>query len=193
VSISSIPGGSSASWPSAASYTKSASPAGSSPDGMKLPALMNSGAPYDSVSVSLPNGMTVGLFNFSGTGFDSASLKAIEDFAQKMASQDIPGHPASGADGTAAASSTADGGSNVVGLDMIHVDLPNGISFEVRHSSGSGGQATDSAAVFKELTDTAEQLAEVFETYSPASTAAAAYASSQAAASSAANQVDTKT
>jgi hypothetical protein len=81
----------------------------------------------------------------------------------------------------------------VVGLDKIHVDLPNGISFEVRHSSG--GQSTDSLAIMKELTDTAEELAEVFGKYSPASTAAAAYAAaaSQAASSDRATQVDTQT
>jgi hypothetical protein len=79
----------------------------------------------------------------------------------------------------------------VVGLDVIHVDLPNGISFEVRHSSG--GQPTDSLAIMKELTDTAEDLAQLVEKYSPASTAAAAYATGQASSSNRANQVDTQT
>ena len=190
MSISSIPGGSIPSWPSSAGYTKSASTSGSQADGSKLPALMNTDGPYDSVSVSLPNGMTVGIVNFGGTGLDSTALKAIEDFVQRFASQNIQGQPASSADGTGASSAAGDQ-PNVVGLDEIHVDLPNGISFEVRHSSG--GQPADSAAVMKELTDAAEELAEVFGKYSPASTAAAAYASSQAAVSSPASQVDTQT
>lgn len=198
MSIGSIPGGSIANWPSAGSYTKSAPAAGSQADGSKLASLMSADAPYDSVSVSLPNGISVGVFNFGGTGLDSTALKTIEDFVERLASQNFQGQPASGADGTVASSDAGEGLSvaglnkiDVTGLEKIHIDLPNGISFEVRHSSG--GQASDSGAVMKELTDAAEELAEVFGKYSPASSAAAAYATSQAALSSPANQVDTRT
>jgi hypothetical protein len=195
VSISSIPGGGIPSWPSSGSYTRSA-PAdssqaeGSPAHGLTPAALTLTDRSYDEVSVSLPNGMTVGVINLGGTGFDSAALKTFEDFVQKLASQNLQAQPASGADGTGA-SSDADAQSNRVGLDKLHVDLPNGISFEVRHSSG--GQPADSAAVMKELTDAAEELAEVFGHYAPASTAASAYASSQAMLSGPANQVDTQT
>ena len=90
-----------------------------------------------------------------------------------MASQDTSGHPPSRVD-----RAENDDPPDTVGVDKIHVDLPNGISFEVRHSSG--GQTTDSAAVMKELTEVAEELAESLAHYSPASTAASAYAARQA-------------
>jgi hypothetical protein len=153
---------------------------------------MNADAPYDSIEVDLPNGMSIGVVSFGNAGLDTATLKTIEDFVQRLASQDTSSYQASGADGAGAISHAGNGGApDVAGLDKIHVDLPNGISFEVRHSSG--GQSTDSLATMKELTDTAEELAKVFGKYSPASTAAAAYAASQASLSSRAIQVNTQT
>ena len=79
---------------------------------------------------------------------------------------------------------------DTVGLDKVHVELPNGISFDVLHSAGH--QTVNSDAVIKELTDTAEELAEAFSRYSPASNAAAAYASNQVGSSTQASQVDTQ-
>jgi hypothetical protein len=150
---------------------------------------MSADAPYDAIKVDLPNGMSIGVVSFGNKGLDSATLKTIEDFVQRLASQDTPGHQASRADRADAISDTGNGEApGVVGLDKIHVNLPDGISFEVRHYSG--GPSTNRVAIMKELTDTAEELAEVFGKCSPASTA---YASSQAALSSRANQVDTQT
>jgi hypothetical protein len=190
VGIGSIAGGNAVSWPSSVRQTNSVSTAGSKGDGSKLALGMSADAPYDAIKVNLPNGMSVGVYSFGGTGLDSETLKTIEDFVQRLASQDIPGHQASTTD-KPSASSGGDEASDVAGLDKIHVDLPNGISFEVRHSSA--GQTTDSAAVMKELTDAAEELAEVFARYSPASTAASAYATNQAASLGRANQFDTRT
>ncbi|MGY3602697.1 MULTISPECIES: hypothetical protein [unclassified Bradyrhizobium] len=188
--IGSIAGGNAVSWPSSVLQTNSVSAAGSKSEGSKLALGMSADAPYDAIKVNLPNGMSVGVYSFGGTGLDSETLKTIEDFVQGLASQDIPGHQASAAD-KPSASSGGDEASDVAGLDKIHVDLPNGISFEVRHFST--GQTTDSVAVMKELTDAAEELAELFGRYSPASTAASAYATNQAASLSRANQVDTRT
>jgi hypothetical protein len=103
-----------------------------------------------------------------------------------MASQKFSGSPASSADQT-----QNDGSQDMVGIDKIHVDLPNGISFEVLHSSGN--QTMDSAAIMKELTEAAEELAESFAQYSPASTAASAYATRQAMSAGPTNQVDART
>jgi hypothetical protein len=190
VSISSIAGGNTLSRPPSNQRTNSVSAAGSQADEAKLAPGMNADTPYDAITVNLPNSMSVGIFSSGGGGFDSAALKTFEDFVEQLASSDIPGHPASGADG-ASASSDADEASGVAGLEKLQVDLPNGISFEVRHSSG--GQATDNDAVMKELTGTAEDLAEVLGKYSPAATAATTYAASQAGSSDRANQVDTRT
>jgi hypothetical protein len=188
MSISSIASGSTVTWPSPARQTKSASAVGPQADDSKLAAGMNADAPYDAIKVDLPNGMSIGVVSFGNAGFDSTTLKTIEDFVQRLASKDTSGHQAP------RMSDTGNGEApGVAGLDKVHVDLPNGISFEVRHSSG--GQSTDSLATMKELTDTAEELAEVFKNYSPASTAAAAYAAAagQAASSDRATQVDTQT
>jgi hypothetical protein len=179
-SASSI-GGSAASSPSSVGQTKSA---GSQAHGSTFESLMDDSTPYDEVKVNLPNGMSVGIVHFGGGGFDSSALKSIEDFVQRLASQQTEGNPASTSD--QAQKDTPD----AVGIDMVHVDLPNGISFEVRHSSG--GQATNSAAVMKELTDAAEELAESLTHYAPASAAASAYASQQATSSGRNSQVDAR-
>ncbi|TYO67941.1 hypothetical protein FXV83_04020 [Bradyrhizobium hipponense] len=192
MSISTVASGSLAIWPSSARQAKSPSAGGAQADASKLAAGMSADAPYDAIKVDLPNGMSIGVVSFGNVGFDSVTLKTIEDFVQRLASKETSGHQASGTDGASSISDAQDGEApGVVGLDKIHVDLPNGISFEVCHSSG--GQPADSLAIMKELTDTAAELAEVFRIYSPASRAAAAYASSQAALPSRANEVDTRT
>lgn len=184
MSISSIGGGGAVSWPSSTRQAKSA--VGPQAGNSILAPGMNADAPYDAIKVDLPNGMSIGVVSFGNNGLDSATLKTIEDFVQRLASQDTSGHQATGAD-----RADNDDASGAVGLDKIHVDLPNGISFEVRHSSG--GQPTDSLAVMKDLTEVAEELAEAFARYSPASTAAAAYAAQQVTSSGRTNQVDTQT
>ncbi|MBR0992429.1 hypothetical protein JQ580_17085 [Bradyrhizobium japonicum] len=83
-----------------------------------------------------------------------------------------------------------DGTLAAVGLDKVHVDLPNGISFEILHSPGKN--STDSAAIMKQLTDAAEEFAESLGHYSPASNAASAYAAQQAAASGRKGQFDAR-
>jgi hypothetical protein len=187
MSISSI-AGSAASWPSSsARQTKSTEASGTDGGASKLADLLHSHEPYDEVKVNLPNGMSVGIVHFGGGGLDSGALKSIEDFVSKLSNVQTSGQ-ASNTDGTDGASNSDT--PDTVGLDKVHVDLPNGISFDVLHSSGH--QAMDSDAVIKELTDTAEELAEAFSRYSPASSAAAAYASSQATSSTSASQVDTQ-
>lgn len=183
-SMSSIGGGSAVGSPASTGQAKSA--ADSQTDGSTFASLMNDGMPYDEIKVDLPNGMSVGIVHFGGGGFDSSALKSIEDFVQRMASQQTSGNPESGAN-----PSGNDDTPDSVGVDKIHVDLPNGISFEVLHSSGS--QTTDSAAVMKELTEAAEELAESFAHYSPASAAASAYATQQANSSTRTGQVDART
>jgi hypothetical protein len=183
-SMSSIGGGSAASSPSSAARSKSKT--GSDDPVSAFASLMQDGTPYDEVKVDLPNGMSVGIVHFGGDGFDASALKSIEDFVQHLANRQFSGSPASSADQT-----QNDGSQDMVGIDKIHVDLPNGISFEVLHSSGN--QTMDSAAIMKELTEAAEELAESFAQYSPASTAASAYATRQAMSAGPTNQVDART
>jgi hypothetical protein len=186
MSISSI-AGSAASWPSPARQTNSTQASDTDGGASKLADLLHSDEPYDEVKVNLPSGLSVGIIHFGGGGLDSDALKSIEDFVSNLSSVQTSGH-ASSTDGTddAGNSDTPD----TAGLDKVHVDLPNGISFDVLHSSRH--QTANSDAAIKELTDTAEQLAEAFSHYSPAANAAAAYAS-QSAASAQVSQVDTQT
>lgn len=182
-SMSSIGGGSAAGAPFSASQSKPAD--GSQNDVSSFASMLQDGTPYDEIKVDLPNGMSVGIVHFGGGGFDSQALKSIEDFVQALAHEQTSGQPASRAD-----QAGNDGTSAAVGLDMIHVDLPNGISFEVRHSQGK--QPTDSAAIMKQLTDAAEELAESLAHDSPAPGAASAYAAQQAAASGRSSQLDAR-
>ena len=181
-SLSSITGGSAA---GSSSSTGQSASAADSQDGASAFSLLNDGTPYDEVKVNLPNGMSVGIIHFGGGGFDSDMMKSIEDFVQRLADQQISGPSTSdGAD-----QPQNDDTQNTVGIDKVHVDLPNGISFDVLHSSG--GQASNSDAVIKELTEAAEELAESLGQYSPASSAASAYAS-QAASSGRNSQLDAR-
>jgi len=180
-SMSSIGGGSAAAAPSSTGQTKSA---GLDDPGSTFASLMHDGEPYDEVKVNLPNGMSVGIVHFGGGGFDSDMLKSIEDFVQRLAGQQMSETSAGDAGQT-----QNDDTSDSVGIDKVHVDLPNGISFDVLHSSGS--QATNSDAIVKELTEAAEELAESLGQYSPASAAANAYAS-QATSSGRNSQVDAR-
>ncbi|QDF40014.1 hypothetical protein FJN17_21965 [Bradyrhizobium symbiodeficiens] len=173
-SLSSIGGGSAAGSPFSAGPSESAG--GSQNDVSAFSSMLQNDKPYDVIKIDLPNGMSVGVFHVGGGGFDSQTLKSIEDFVRGLADKETSGQQAprvdqAGHDGTPAA----------VGLDKIHVDLPNGISFEILHSPGK--TSTDSAAIMKQLTDAAEELAETLGHYSPASSAASAYAAQQAAAS----------
>lgn len=141
--------------------------------------------PYDVIKIDLPNGMSVGLFHVGGGGFDSQTLKSIEDLVRGFADKETSGPREPRAD-----QAGHDGKPAAVGLDMIHVDLPNGISFEVQHSPGK--TSTDSAAIMKQLTEAADELAETLGHYSPAASAASAYAAQQAAASGLSGRLDAR-
>ena len=52
---------------------------------------MNADAPYGAIKVDLPNGMSIGVVSFGNLGLDSATLKTIEDFVQRLASKDTSG------------------------------------------------------------------------------------------------------
>ncbi|PDT89701.1 hypothetical protein CO669_12950 [Bradyrhizobium sp. Y36] len=182
-SMSSIGGGGAAGSPFSAGPSKSAD--GAQNDVSAFSSMLQDGTPYDEIKVDLPNGMSVGIVHFGGGGFDSEALKSIEDFVRRLADEKTLGQPAASAD-----QAGHDETPGAVGIDKIHVDLPNGISFEILHSAGK--TSTDSAAIMKQLTDAAEELAESLGHYSPASSAASAYAAQQAAASGRSRGLDAR-
>ncbi len=107
----------------------------------------------DTIMVSLPNGMKVGMFHVGGgsSGFDAQMLASLEHLADHLSAYTTTAKGTN--DGTqpdAVSASSKNTGSNgdlqgTQALDMLHVDLPNGISVEIRHSSASsdadGGMA----------------------------------------------------
>lgn len=99
----------------------------------------------DSIMVSLPNGMKVGMFHFGGgsSGFDAQMLASLEHLADNLSAYATtvkgtndgtqPDAVSDGSDNTG----PSNGIQGSQALDMLHVDLPNGISVEIRHSSAS--------------------------------------------------------
>ena len=123
----------------------------------------------DSITVSLPNGMKVGMFHFGGgsSGFDAQMLASLEHLADHLSAYTTT---AKGTDeGTqpdAVSDSSKNTGSNgelqgTQALDMFHVDLPNGISVEIRHSSASG-DADGGVAAMNEMEKAMEELVDHF-------------------------------
>jgi hypothetical protein len=41
-------------------------------------------APYDSIEANLPSGMSIAVVSFGKAGLDSATLKTIEHFVQRL-------------------------------------------------------------------------------------------------------------
>lgn len=123
----------------------------------------------DSIMVSLPNGMTVGMFHFGGgsSGFDAQMLASLEHLADNLSAYTTIAKGADDGTQPNAASDASDStGSNnnpqgMQALDMIHVDLPNGTSVEIRHSSARP-EADGGLAAMKEMERAMEELVDHF-------------------------------
>jgi hypothetical protein len=123
----------------------------------------------DSIMVSLPNGMKVGMFHFGGggSGFDAQMLASLEHLADNLSAYtttakgtDDGTQPNAASDGSKNAGSNNDlQGSQAI--DMMHVDLPNGISVEIRHNSASG-DADGGLAAMNEMEKAMEELVDHF-------------------------------
>lgn len=131
----------------------------------------------DSIMVSLPNGMKVGMFHFGGgsSGFDAQMLASLEHLADNLSAYTTTAKGTD--DGTqpdAVNDSSNNAGSNgdlqgAQAIDMIHVDLPNGISVEIRHSSPSG-DADGGLAAMNEMEKAMEELVDHFSNLGNGST-----------------------
>lgn len=141
--------------------------------------------------VSLPNGMSVGIAHFGGggSGFDAQMLASLEDLVGNLSHYTTTStstgdatkqNAASGVSGNDGSSSGIQG---MQALDMMHVDLPNGISVEIRHSSTSP-EADGGVAAMKEMEKAMEELVDHFSglegSTDPGSTAASSAASQRA-------------
>jgi len=161
----------------------------------------------DGISVSLPNGISVGAFHIgpsagpsgqeggtSAEGGGDASFSQMVNMVEQFvaAFENSPAAAASTAtqasttDGTSAggtsASATSGSGSDT-SIDGISVNLPNGFSVEVFHADQGNGISADGGASSDQMVNTIEQLVAALDKYPGA--AAGAYSNVGANASSA--------
>lgn len=161
----------------------------------------------DGISVSLPNGISVGAFHIgpsagpsgqeggtSAEGGGDASFSQMINMVEQFvaAFENSPAAAASTAtqasttDGTSAggtsASATSGSGSDT-SIDGISVNLPNGFSVEVFHADQGNGISADGGASSNQMVNTIEQLVAALDKYPGA--AAGAYSNVGANASSA--------
>lgn len=124
-------------------------------------------SPTDSITVNLPGGLSIGYMHF-GSPLDAAGEKQMADSAAELAAKFAGSSAMPASDGAEAASGNpqSDGAS-----DLLHVDTPNGISFDIRHWS-QGTQTDDQQnAITDQLTKTAAELADALKAYMNASPA----------------------
>jgi hypothetical protein len=176
MSVSSINSGSAFNWPTLSRQTNPAA-ANATDAGAGSPSTStNLNGPSDSIDVSLPNGFSVDVTHLGAGGINSNLLKSLQDMVSKL---EAYGSSANSVAAGTFKDATSDTGNNtatantpnVVGIDMIHVDLPNGISVEVRHSSGNES-SSQSLSAMNELVDAADELIKSFAEYSGTSAAA---------------------
>ena len=161
----------------------------------------------DGISVSLPNGISVGAFHIgpsagpsgqeggtSAEGGGDASFSQMVNMVEQFvaAFENSPAAAASTAtqasttDGTSvggtSASATSGSGSDT-SIDGISVNLPNGFSVEVFHADQGNGISADGGASSNQMVNTIEQLVAALDKYPGA--AAGAYSNVGANASSA--------
>jgi hypothetical protein len=144
--------------------------------------------PSDSISVSLPNGMSVGMFHIGAgsSGFDAQMIKSLEDLVSNLSAYTTTSRGTADAtqpDAVSDGSKTTGSSGDLQGMqaiDMIHVDLPNGISIEVRHASSSSD--TDGGlAAMNEMAKEMEELVGHFSRLGKASPDSASTSASAAA------------
>jgi hypothetical protein len=137
-------------------------------------------SPTDSIMVNLPNGLSIGMMHF-GSPLDADGeeqmAKSVAQLAGSLAG--LSGQAGSSAAKDATGAGQMAGGQQGDGSgDLLHVDMPNGITFDIRHWSQDGDTEN---AVTDQLTKTAAELADALKAYMNASPARSANASSTSA------------
>jgi hypothetical protein len=138
--------------------------------------------PSDSVKVALPNGFSIGVTHF-GSSVDQATEDQMVKSAEQLAGA-FQGYAGVGSGastsangGTSAADASdsqgTDGTQGARSIDMIHVDLSNGISIEVQHSQTGSETSDESQAVADRMVKATEELTAALQAYAGTSSAAA--------------------
>lgn len=128
----------------------------------------------DEVKVNLPNGLSIGMAHF-GSPLDAAGqdemVKSMAELAKSFGTiADQPGSAQSAdtTDATQAAGGQQDGNE-----DQVHVDMPNGVSFDIMHWSQANETDEQQKAIDDQLTKAATALADALKAYLDASPAKA--------------------
>ena len=138
--------------------------------------------PSDSVKVALPNGFSFEVAHF-GSGVDQATEDQMVKSAEQLADA-FQGYAGAGSGANTSANggtSAADAGNSqgtgatqgARSIDMIHVDLPNGVSIEVQHSQSGSETSDESQAIADRMVKATEELAAALQAYAAAPSAAA--------------------
>jgi hypothetical protein len=138
--------------------------------------------PSDSVKVALPNGFSIEVTHF-GSSIDQATenqmVKSAEQLAgafQRYAGVGSGANTSANGETSAADASNSQGTDGTQGarsIDMIHADLPNGVSIEVQHSQAGSETSDESQAVADRMVKATEELAVAPQAYAGTSSAAA--------------------
>jgi hypothetical protein len=153
---------------------------GAAPAGPLLGLSAGGQQPSDSVMVTLPNGFSFGVAHL-GSSVDQATedqmVKSVEQLAGALQGYASVGSGAntssSGSAADASNSQGTDGTQSARPIDMIHVDLPNGVSIEVRHSQTGSETSDESQAVADRMVKATEELAAALQAYAGTSSTAA--------------------
>jgi hypothetical protein len=144
-------------------------------------------APVDSITVTLPNGMKVGMFHIGGgsSGFDAQMLASLEHLADNLSGYTTTskgtgdGTQPEAVSDSSKNTESSDNPQGTQALDMFHVDLPNGISVEIRHASASG-DADGGLAAMNEMEKAMEELVDHFSSWGGAADSGSTAANSAA-------------
>jgi hypothetical protein len=177
MSIGSINSGGALNWPMLSRQTTLAAANATDAGGSGPSTSTNVNSPSDSIDVNLPNGFSVDVTHIGTGGINSNLLQTLQDMVSKLAAYGSSANSSATANGPQGATSvtgsntTTAGAPGVVGINMIHVDLPNGISVELSHSPGDES-SSQSLSEMNALADAADELVQAFAGYPGASAAA---------------------
>jgi hypothetical protein len=121
--------------------------------------------PTDSITVNLPGGLSIGFGHFGSSPLSAEDEKWMADSVAQLAAKFANDQPAGdGSAGSALDSGNPDG-PNYGATDVLHVGMPDGISFDIQHWS-NGVQTEDAQnAITDQLTRTATELADALKAY----------------------------
>ena len=156
------------------------------PAGLLSNGARGAATPYDSIKVNLPNGLSIGIAHIgpdTDPAMEDQMVKSVEQMVSALEGYTGVGSgdkPSSNA-GTPAADTAGSQAmpSGAVSIDMIHVDLPNGTSIEIRHAATANETASESQGFADQMVNAADELAAALKAYTGASSNTAANGNSQ--------------